>query len=140
VLGIALLALCSEIVEFVAGAAGSKTAGGTWRGIVGAVAGGVVGGLVGVPVPVVGPILGAILGAAIGAGLLELAADSRDLRRAGNIAVGAAKGRFYGTVSKFTFGSIMLLLIVVYALPLGSDVPAGSEPVPAVELQPAAIE
>lgn len=133
VVGIALLALASEIVEFLAGAAGSKTAGGTWRGIVGAAVGGVVGGLVGVPVPIVGPVIGAILGAAIGAGAFELAGDSRDIRKAGNVAVGAAKGRFVGTLSKLTFGSVMLLLTIVYALPVGTDLPPAEDSPPVLE-------
>lgn len=114
---IALLAVASEVVEFVASAAGSKTAGGTWRGLVGAVMGGLAGGLIGVPVPIVGPVLGAILGAAVGAGLLELSDRNTDLRRAGQVAIGAAKGRAVGVVSKLGFGSLMLLLAAVYAFP-----------------------
>ncbi len=121
---VALLALASEVVEFVAGAAGSQTAGGTWRGIVGAAVGGIVGGLVGVPVPVIGPILGAILGAAVGAGVLELAGDVGDLQKAGDVAVGAAKGRLVGTLSKMVFGTVMLLITALYAFPVVSDLPA----------------
>lgn len=121
VLVVAGLAVASEIVEFVAGAAGSKTAGGTWRGIAGAVVGGVAGGIVGVPIPVVGPLLGAVLGAAIGAGILELTGNS-NLGRAGNIALGAAKGRAWGIASKATFGTAMLLMLAIYAFPHSSDV------------------
>lgn len=125
---VALLALSSEIAEFLAGAAGSKTAGGGWRGVVGAAVGGVAGGIIGVPVPVIGPVLGAILGAAVGAGLLELSGGKASVQQAGNIAVGAAKGRFYGTVSKLAFGSVMFFLLAIYAFPLPSDLPADSQP------------
>lgn len=128
VVAVALLAVASEVAEFLAGAAGSKTAGGTWRGIVGAVVGGIAGGIIGVPIPILGPILGAILGAAVGAGVLELTGERPDFRQAGNVALGAAKGRFWGVVSKLSFGTVMLLVLLVYAFPLRSDVPAQQAP------------
>lgn len=128
VLVVAGLALASEVVEFIAGAAGSKTAGGTWRGVVGALVGGLAGGIIGVPIPIVGPLLGAILGAAIGAGVLELTGQS-DLRRAGNVAIGAAKGRAWGIASKATFGTIMLVVLAIYAFPVSGDLEP-LEPVP----------
>lgn len=131
---VTLLAIASEVVEFIAGAAGSKTAGGSWRSIVGAAVGAIVGGVVGVPVPIVGPVLGAILGAAVGAGALELTSDSRDLRKAGHVAVGAAKGRAIGTVSKLSFGAVMLLLVAIYGFPLANDMLAVEAPTsPAVK-------
>lgn len=137
VVAVALLAAASEVAEFLAGAAGSKTAGGTWRGIVGAVVGGIAGGIVGVPIPILGPILGAILGAAVGAGVLELTGERPDVRQAGNVAWGAAKGRFWGVVSKLTFGTVMLVVLLVYAFPLRSDVPAQQEPAAVEENAPA---
>lgn len=127
------LALASEIAEFLAGAAGSSSAGGSWRGIVGAAVGGIAGGIVGVPIPVVGPILGAILGAAIGAGVLELTNGTTSMEQAGHIAVGAAKGRLWGALSKLVFGTIMLVVLVIYAFPVPSDL----EVVPPVESTPA---
>ncbi|WP_442482468.1 DUF456 domain-containing protein [Aeoliella sp. SH292] len=130
---LAVLALASEIFEFLAGAAGSSSAGGSWRGIVGAAVGGIAGGIVGVPIPVVGPILGAILGAAIGAGVLELTSGKTSMEQAGHIAVGAAKGRFWGALSKLVFGTIMLVVLVIYAFPVPSDL----EAVPAIESAPA---
>ena len=135
---VAALALGSEIAEFLAGAAGSKNAGGTWRGVTGAVVGGIAGGIIGVPVPIVGPVLGAILGAAIGAGMLELAGGKASVQQAGNIAVGAAKGRFWGTVSKLAFGSVMFFVLAVYAFPLPGDLPESEEPATVGVPQPAA--
>lgn len=132
---VAGLAIGSEVVEFLAGAAGSKTAGGGWRGIVGAAAGGVAGGIIGVPVPIVGPILGAILGAAVGAGLFELTGRDASIQRAGNVALGAAKGRLWGAASKLTFGTAMLVVLVIYAFPLSTDLQPddSSSPPPAAE-------
>lgn len=127
------LALASEIAEFLAGAVGSSAAGGSWRGIVGAAVGGIIGAIVGMPVPVIGPVLAAILGAAIGAGILELTSGKTSVEQAGQIAVGAAKGRFWGALSKLGFGSIMLLVVVVYAFPLPSDL----ETIPPTESVPA---
>lgn len=137
---VAALALGSEIAEFLAGAAGSKNAGGTWRGVVGAVVGGVAGGIIGVPVPVVGPVLGAILGAAIGAGLLELSNGQTSVQQAGSVAVGAAKGRFWGTISKLAFGSVMFVVLAIYAFPLPSDLPESEEPAAPDVPAPAAVE
>jgi uncharacterized protein YqgC (DUF456 family) len=116
---IALLALAvlAEVVEFFAGAAGSKAAGGRTRGMIGAVVGAVIGGLALSPVfPVVGTIFGACLGAFIGAALLEF--YDRDARHALRVGMGAAKGRFYGIVGKLAFGVVMFLIILIAALPL----------------------
>lgn len=122
------LAIASEIVEFLAGAAGSKTAGGGWRGIVGAATGGIAGGIIGVPVPLIGPILGAILGAGIGAGLFELTGHEASIQRAGSVAIGAAKGRLWGAASKLTFGLVMLIVIIIYAFPLTTDLKSDNGP------------
>jgi hypothetical protein len=69
------LAVLGEIAEFAAGLAGSKKAGGTRWGAVGALVGTVIGGIVGtvaIPIPVLGSLLGACLGAALGAVAMEL--------------------------------------------------------------------
>ncbi|MEL7240511.1 MAG: DUF456 family protein, partial [Planctomycetota bacterium] len=73
-LAVLLLALFAELLEFVAGAAGSKQAGGSKRSIAGAVGGGVIGGIVFtplIPIPVVGTVAGACIGAFLGAAILE---------------------------------------------------------------------
>lgn len=132
---LAALAAAAEVAEFLAGAAGSTTAGGSGRALIGAIVGGIVGGLVGVPVPLFGPVVGAILGAAIGAAALELTLK-RDLWNAGNIAWGAAKGRFWGTLSKVAFGSVMLCVAAVVAFPKPSDLPPRDVPGPVDASQP----
>lgn len=113
-----VLGLIAELAEFLAGAAGSKAAGGRKRGMVGAVAGALIGGLAFsfIPVPVVATIVGACFGAFIGAALLEL--TDRDFRHALRVGMGAAKGRFIGIVIKTAIGVVMLLIILVAAIPI----------------------
>jgi uncharacterized protein YqgC (DUF456 family) len=113
-----VLGLIAEIMELVAGAAGSKAAGGRKRGMIGAIIGALIGGIFGsilIPVPVVGTIVGACLGAFIGAAALEL--TDRDFVHAMRVGVGAAKGRFMGIVIKLAIGAIMLIIIMICALP-----------------------
>ncbi len=113
------LALLGELLEFVAGAAGSKAAGGRKRGMVGAIGGGLLGGIFLtflIPIPIVGTIVGACAGAFIGAAVMEV--TDRDFRHALRVGVGAAKGRFMGIVAKLVVGAIMLIVILVAALPL----------------------
>ncbi|HEY0007147.1 MAG TPA: DUF456 domain-containing protein [Tepidisphaeraceae bacterium] len=118
-----LLATMAEIVEFVAGAAGSAKAGGSKRGMIAAIVGGFVGGIVGsiaIPVPIVGTIIGAVLGSFVGAAMVERLIEA-DTDRAISIGVGAAKGRFYGIVIKSGFGAVMAAVSLITALPYGAE-------------------
>lgn len=120
-----LLAIAAEIIEFVAGAAGSKSAGGTKRGMAGAIIGGLVGGLFGsvlIPIPIVGTIVGAVTGSAAGAFSIEKLIHP-DTNRALRISYGAAKGRFLGIVIKGGIGLVMAVVSLVTALPIGSPPP-----------------
>lgn len=129
--GVFGLAVLAEIVEFVAGAAGSKSAGGSKRGMAGAIAGGLIGGLVGtgmIPVPIVGTIVGSVLGTFAGAYVVELGVG----RTHGDslyISAGAAKGRIWGMVWKSLFGVMMGVLIAVMGLPLSSRRTVANPPV-----------
>jgi uncharacterized protein YqgC (DUF456 family) len=117
---IVLLALGAELVEFLAGAAGSHAAGGRKRGMAGAIVGGIVGGIVGtavIPVPIVGTIIGACAGAFGGAFLLEYM--DKDHEHAMRVGIGAAKGRFWGIVWKSLFGLAMFLVAALAGLPWG---------------------
>lgn len=121
-----VLAVAAEAIEFVAGAAGSKKAGGTKRGMAGAIVGGFAGGIAGsilIPVPVLGTIAGAIGGTAIGAGVTEKMVHP-DSIRALRIAYGAAKGRLLGLIIKSGIGLVMGLVSVVTAFPIGPPPPA----------------
>lgn len=114
---ISLLALFGEIMEFVAGAAGSKQFGGSKWGAGGALLGSFVGGLVGtvvIPVPVIGTLLGACLGGAAGAIGLELY-SGHTMSISLNSGMGAGIGRFVGTVLKFGDGVLIWLIIAVAA-------------------------
>ncbi|MEM6562088.1 MAG: DUF456 domain-containing protein [Planctomycetota bacterium] len=118
-LTVLLLTVLSEVIEFVAGAAGSKQAGGSWRSMLGAIGGGLVGGLAAtflIPIPLVGSIIGAILGAAIGAVALELFVE-RDWRQLTDVGVGAAKGRAIGILAKTGCGVIMWVFLAFAAWP-----------------------
>jgi uncharacterized protein YqgC (DUF456 family) len=135
VIALIVLGLLAELFEFLAGAAGSKAAGGRKRGMIGAVVGALIGGIVGSPIlPIIGTILGACLGAFIGAAVMEF--YDRDFQHAMRVGVGAAKGRFWGIVIKSGIGLIMLLVILIAALPLGAALPAVVTPPPTTTVVP----
>jgi hypothetical protein len=120
------VAVLAEVVEFVAGAAGSAQAGGTKRGMIGAIIGGLAGGIVGsilIPVPVVGTIIGAVAGSFAGAVAIERLIVA-DTDRAIRVGMGAAKGRFLGIVSKSVFGGLMMGVSLLTALPLNASATA----------------
>src|SRR4051812_2713362 len=94
---VVVLALLAEAVEFFAGAAGSKAAGGRTRGMIGAVVGGFLGGVfltVLLPIPVGGTIVGACAGAFIGAGGVEV--TGKENPPSLPVRGGAAQGRVVG--------------------------------------------
>lgn len=117
---VVILGLLAELVEFVAGAAGSKAAGGSKRGMVGAILGGIVGGIVGtplIPIPVVGTIVGSVAGCFIGAYAIEWMVG-RSHGEAAVISYGAAKGRVVGLLAKSAFGVLMFLWAAIAAFPI----------------------
>jgi uncharacterized protein YqgC (DUF456 family) len=133
---IIVLALLAELVEFVAGAAGSKAAGGSKRGMAGAIIGGIAGGIVGTPIfPVVGTIIGACFGSFAGAFLVE-AAIGRSHEESIKIGFGAAKGRFMGIIAKLAFGIAMLIVALYAAFPTRGT-PVAVAPAPATLPAPA---
>jgi uncharacterized protein YqgC (DUF456 family) len=112
-----VLALIAEAVEFFAGAAGSKAAGGRTRGAIGAVVGAFIGAILFsfIPLFVVAQVVGACVGAFVGAAVMEF--TDKDLRHSLRVGVGAAKGRFVGIVGKLGIGIVMLFVSVVTAWP-----------------------
>lgn len=107
-----VLALAAEIVEFAAGAAGSKKAGGSKRGMLGAIAGALIGGILGTGfLPIVGTLIGAIAGAFAGAAIVEMMIR-KDVEHSLRVGIGAAKGRFWGTVFKSAFGLAMMVVAI----------------------------
>jgi hypothetical protein len=114
---VVLLAGIGELIELLAGAAGSKTAGGTRRGAIGALIGGILGAVLGtflLPVPLFGTVVGAAVGAFAGATLGELSGSmtAREALRSGR---GAAIGHVTGIASKFVLGCGVWLLLAVGA-------------------------
>ena len=105
-IGLLGLAVLGELLEFVAGVFGARTAGGSAGGAFGALVGGIIGAIAGtfvIPVPALGSLLGACGGAFCGALALELA-GGRELEPAVRSGMGAGIGRFFGTVAKVIVG------------------------------------
>ena len=124
-----VLALLAELVEFVAGSAGAKKAGGSKRGMIG----GIVGGLLGaiflsvIPIPGVAQLVGAIIGTFVGVVAVEVLVGKR-VDHSVQIGVGAAKGRFWGTIFKTLIGVIMFFVALVTAFPVERKAPATTGP------------
>ena len=112
-----LLALVGEILEFTAGGAAAKKAGGSRRAAIGAILGAIVGGIVGSFVlPFVLTIVGICVGSFVGAAAVQFL-DGGEALQSLRVGLGAAKGRFLGVVWKFAIGILMLLLILIAAFP-----------------------
>lgn len=119
IIALVVIGLIAEGVEFIAGGAGAAKAGGTKRGMAGALVGGLIGAIALSPIFIIGPIVGACAGAFIGAFIVEYAIDP-DHQRSLTIGWGAAKGRFIGIISKLAFGFIMLIIAFWTGLPTGA--------------------
>jgi len=117
------LALLGEVLEFVAGAAGVKKAGGSRGGIILALIGSFVGAMaglfVGVPVPVVGSVIAAVLFAGLGAlggAMLGESLAGRNWTTSWQIGKAAFWGRLFGTVAKVLIGTILVGVAIAAAL------------------------
>lgn len=116
-IALVLIAVVGEVLEFAAGAVGTKRAGGSRGGAFGALMGGLIGAAVGtlvIPVPVIGSLLGACSGAFSGALAMELA-GGRELDPAIRSGLGAGAGRFVGTVAKLAVGAVLWIVVAVAA-------------------------
>ena len=120
IIGILLfLALVGELIEFVAGAAGASTAGGSKRGaalgMVGALLGGFVGLFVGgfIPIPILGSVVVSLFFSALGALLGAMLGETwkgRDLEQSFWVGHGAFWGRLIGTAGKIAAGAMMIIV------------------------------
>src|SRR5438552_9247565 len=107
------LALAAEIVEFLAGSAGAKAAGGSKRAAASAIVGALIGGFgFSFVIPIIGTIIGACIGAFIGAAIIEMMVRN-DVAHSMRVGAGAAKGRFYGILSKLAFGIVILMIAMI---------------------------
>jgi len=115
----AALALVGEILEAIAGAAGTRAGGGSRRGMVGAMIGGIVGAIVFtplIPIPVVGTLIGALLGTFAGAAIAERShREPPDAQATLKSAGGATLGRLLGTVSKTMIATAVWVVLSVSA-------------------------
>ncbi len=114
-IGITLLSVLGELIEFFAGAGGARKAGASWRGSVGALAGAVTGAVVGtfvIPVPFFGTVIGSCVGAGLGAWALEIF-SSREVKRSVQCGLGAGIGQFLGISTKFALGTLIWLIVAV---------------------------
>lgn len=113
----ALLALAAEVAEFMLGAAGARSAGGSVLATVLAVVGGIIGAVlgIGIPIPLIGSLVGACLGAFAGSIVGEMI-NGKTLQQSLEAGRGAAVGRFWGTVVKMIVGTAILLTIAVAVL------------------------
>lgn len=114
---IAVLAGLGEVLEFAAGAVGTRVSGGSRASAIWALVGGLLGGILGlfVPPPVIGSILGACIGAAIGAAVSEHDSTG-DVKRSLRAGAGAGTGRLLGTVAKVLVGLVIWGVILVAAI------------------------
>ncbi len=119
-----LIALTAEVVEFIAGSAGAKKAGGSRSAMIGAVVGGLLGGffLTFVPIPIISTIVGVCLGAFIGAAVVEMV-NQKDVGHSVRVGLGAAQGRFYGIVLKLIFGLVIFAIVAFATFPVRSKAP-----------------
>jgi uncharacterized protein YqgC (DUF456 family) len=112
---ICVLAVLGELLEFLAGAVGSKVVGGSKRGALGALIGAVVGGIGGTfLLPVLGSLVGTGVGAALGAWAFELH-SGRAMRVALRSGAGAGVGRLTGITIKLVVGVLIWAIVAVAA-------------------------
>jgi len=112
-----ILSAIGEILEFTAGGAAARRAGGGRNAAIGALIGGIVGGIVGsFLLPLILTIVGICIGSFVGAAGLELLGGGEPIHSL-QVGWGAAKGRFVGVVLKLGVGIVMALLILVTAFP-----------------------
>lgn len=110
--GLLGLAVLGELVEFVAGALGSRKAGGSRRGAAISIGTALVGAILGslfIPIPIVGTLLGAALGAGVGASAGDKWAGHTWAETARGFK-GAAVGKLSGAAAKLVIAAAMFLL------------------------------
>ena len=102
-IGVAVLALIAEYIEFTLAAKYARKYGGSRRAGWGAMIGGTIGVFLGVPVPIVGPLIGAFIGSFAGALIVELTKGTSKTDSA-RVATGALIGRVVATAMKMGIG------------------------------------
>jgi uncharacterized protein len=114
--GLLVLALLGELVEFLGPAAGAVKEKSSRRAAVLAVVGGIVGALIGTVLLAFLPILGTLIGAVVGSGVFSILGDlwaGREWEPALRGGKGAAIGRFWGALGKLIIAAVMWGIVAV---------------------------
>lgn len=106
IIGVLLLAVTAEVLDFVFAARAARRYGGSERAAWAAAIGGLIGALVGVPIPVEGSVVGALAGVFIGALIAEVTRGSGP-KGAVRVATGAVIGRVVASVAKVGIACVM---------------------------------
>lgn len=100
-----ILTILLSLIDYLSSSVGTKQAGGSRWGIIGALAGSLIG-------FALGSILGLIIGPIIGAVLLEIIVEGKTIKAALKAGGGAALGLFGGTLAKAVLAIIMISLFL----------------------------
>ena len=115
IVGITLIAVVAEVLEFTLTGTYAKKYGGSRRAAWGAIIGGTVGAIVGVPIPIIGPIVGSFVGAFAGALVFEWSRGSgADV--SARVAWGALVGKAVAAAMKVAAGFVIAAWLVIAAL------------------------
>ena len=113
--GVTVIAIIAEVVEFTLAGTYARKYGGSRRASWGAIIGGTVGAIVGVPVPIIGSIIGAFVGAFLGALVFEYSRGS-GAHVSTRVAWGALVGKAVASAMKVGAGIAIAFWLVFAAL------------------------
>ncbi len=109
-----------EVLEFAAGAAGAKAAGGSKSAAFAAILGALVGAILGtlfLPfLPIIGTIVGAVAGAGLSAGLVERGVHGKKWGDSARVAQGAATGRLLAIALKGGLAFVLGIALAIAAI------------------------
>lgn len=115
IIGITLIAVVAEVLEFTLTGTYAKKYGGSRRASWGAIIGGTVGAIIGVPIPIIGPIIGGFAGAFIGALVFEYSRGSgADVST--RVAWGAMVGKAVAAAMKVAAGFVIAAWLIIAAM------------------------
>ena len=113
--GIAVLGVIAEVIEFSLSGKFARKYGGSRRAGWWAIFGGMIGAFMGFPIPIVGPMIGAFVGSFVGALAGELSVGSGGAAST-KVATGALIGRVASTAVKIAIGCTIAAWIFFAAM------------------------
>lgn len=114
-IGITVIAVIAEVLEFTLAGTYARKYGGSRRASWGAIIGGTVGAIIGVPIPIIGPIIGGFIGAFAGALVFEYTRGT-DAQHSTRVAWGALIGKAVAAAMKVAAGFAMTAWLMVAAI------------------------